>query len=147
MKTLLSKMTVVIAISLVVLSAAIPANAQTTNMRVQIPFAFLAGEKAYPAGDYIFTLNGDYRLVDLRSAKESAVERISLTGGLLPERAAAAQHGFLLFKRYGGEYALNGVWAAGAPRGYTVKPSKAEIEMAKANGGAAAGETEIHSVR
>ncbi len=152
MKTLLTKMTVVIAISLVVLSAAIPANAQayasSSQMRVQIPFAFLAGEKVNPAGEYVVRVLGDFRLLDIRNAKEAGLERLQLTGGMLSERLVKSEDGgFLLFNRYANGYALAGVWAAGADRGYKMKASKAEIEMARANGGAAAVETEIHSVR
>jgi hypothetical protein len=43
--------------------------------------------------------------------------------------------GFLRFDQYGATYALRAVGAPGAEAGLGIKPSKAETELAKANGG------------
>ena len=144
MKNVISKMSVLIAVSLVVLSAT-PANAQTSLMRVDIPFAFLAGNEVHPAGAYVFKVDSNFRLVDFRALDGRATYRIQLAGGL-PSKAGQAVKGSLRFNCYGDTYALSGIWSYGAEQGYKVKPSKAESELARTWGGPVS-ETNIQTVR
>ncbi len=145
MKNATSKMIGLFAFGLVVLSAAIPANAQVSTMRVQVPFAFLAGAEKLPAGDYEFRVNADFRFVDIRSMKESVPHRVALTGGLMPGKEAPAEAGYASFYKNGQDYSLRGLWRTGAPVGYLAAPSKAEKEMARSGG--AVTTTNIQTVR
>jgi hypothetical protein len=45
--------------------------------------------------------------------------------------ASTNDNGKLVFNRYGNQYFLSQVWAAGSDSGHQLRPSKAEREIAK----------------
>jgi hypothetical protein len=137
MKKIISEAGVLLVAGLAVLSAAMPARAETL-MRVNIPFEFLAGERIHPAGDYFVLVNSDYRFVELRPSKSAHAEWVALNGRYVPRQGVDPMKGFLRFERYGSTYAMRAVGIPNAEAGMAVKPSKIEKELAKSNGGAGA---------
>ena len=142
MKNTVAKAAVLFVAGLVILSAAVAAQAGPL-MRVNIPFAFLAGERMHQAGEYWVQVNSDFRYVELRPLDSAIAERVALTGVSAPRRGLDTLKGFLRFARYGSAYAMRAVGAPGAEAGLGVMPSKAEKELAKANGDAAGAEVSI----
>lgn len=128
----------------IALLAATPALAQTNPMRADIPFAFLAGDRMHPAGQYEIRVLGNFRVAELRAVNSSVSYRVLLTGGL-KSGAGEADYGELHFNQYGDAYALSGVRAAGDGNAFKVKPSKAEDQMARSGGSVA--QTNVRTVR
>lgn len=136
MKTLISKLGLIAAAGLMATTIATTASAQDRNlMRVNIPFAFLAGERTLPAGDYLFRLDPQFGLVDIHPMGNNAIYRVQLRGGFVSRQSSGHEGGLLTFAKYGSRLALRGVWANGEHEGHEVKTSKAEIELARATGG------------
>jgi hypothetical protein len=132
MKSVIAKTAVFIVAGFVVLSAATPSK---TEMRANIPFAFLAGDRMHPAGEYWVQVNSDCRYVSLRPFNSTTARHVALDGNFVP-RTGRDIRGFLRFEQYGPTYALRAVGIRGAESGLGVRPSKAEKELARANGGA-----------
>jgi hypothetical protein len=136
MKTVIAKAAVLLLVSLVVLPAAFAAQAGTP-MRVEIPFAFLAGDHMYPAGAYEVRANSDFAYVEIREVKSAIAERVALLRTAVERKSVDPALGFLRFEQVGTTYTLKAVAAPNQAEGLAVRPSKAEKEMAK--GGGAAG--------
>ncbi len=104
------------------------AYAQSINVRAQVPFNFVVGDKVFPTGEYtIQTLTSySYMLyVGNRNAKESAM---SLS---YPITSVKEKHTELVFHRIGNAYFLFQVRVAGSPIGRGFPVSRSEIRMAQ----------------
>jgi hypothetical protein len=105
------------------------AYAQSINVRSQVPFNFVVGDKVYPAGEYAIQTLANYNsllFVGNRDAKESAMTlSYSITSG------KPAKHTVLVFQRMGNAYFLYQVWAAGSPVGREFPASRSEILLAQ----------------
>ena len=98
--------------------------AQTMNLRATIPFAFHAGEKAMPAGEYTIRHSG----VTLILRNEGGPSVVLLTNASSrPNPMADARLGF---NRYGERYFLSRVWTSGLREGREMPKSPAEKELA-----------------
>ncbi len=140
MKTLSFKLGLIAAAGLLATTMAATANAQDRHlMRVNVPFAFLAGDRTLPAGDYLFRLDPQFDLVDIHPIAENAIYRVQLKGAFVSRQRTGSEGGLLTFAKYGNRLVLRGVWANGEHEGHEVKTSKAEIELARATGGGSAG--------
>ncbi len=136
MKNVISK-SLLLAAGLVAFALAGPANAQQpVPMRMSVPFAFVAGEHTYPAGDYWVRVDANLGVAELRSVQGASANRVLLTGARLPEKAISQEKGVIQFNVYGEAYALAGICPAGTAEGYRVKASKVEAELARTHGGA-----------
>lgn len=110
------------------LAAAMPASANPmAAIHVTVPFAFEAGERAMPAGEYE---------VEHRSANSTLVitapsgERHALL--TFPTGDPANPKGpRLVFEKVGGTYRLAEVWVTGAATGAGVPATKAQMLVAK----------------
>ena len=141
MKNVIAKAAVLLAAGCVVLSAAMPSH---TLMRANIPFAFLAGDQMNPAGEYWVGVNPEFRYVNLRPVNGATSQRVALNGTFVPRsRRDLTKGGFLRFERYGSTHALRAVGVPEAEAGLGLAPSKAEAELAKANGGPAEEEVSL----
>ena len=108
-----------------------PAQAQalTYGLRANIPFAFSVGNTQLPAGKYSVSRvlpNGGDGLIEINSlaGKASAFRTtIPVTTGKPRNKAT------LVFHRYGDQYFLFQVWAAGVSTGLTFPPSRSEREL------------------
>lgn len=132
MKKVVSRSTLLIAATIAIL-AMTTAKAETPLMRMDIPFAFLAGEHTLPAGNYWVRVDTDFRFLELRPADGTGAQRVALAGGQFAVKKVSETNGFLRFRRYGDIYALEGAYGANSGYGLNAKPSKTEIEVAKAH--------------
>lgn len=118
-----------IAISLAALLAVTSANAQTTWMRVQVPFQFLAGDKLLPAGEYEVEYDpASYRMT-VRSFSNSAGMFLSV--GRTELARPAEDKGTLVFYKYGSHYVLRRAWLPDRTQGFELPKSNRERELAK----------------
>lgn len=131
---------VLIAISLFVLAAVTPLSAETTWMRAQVPFQFLAGDKLLPAGQYEVELNPTSNRMTIRPMDGGAGMFLSI--GSTELTRTTADRGTLVFYKYGSRYVLRRVWNSGSVQGFEFPKSNTEREMAKATA-----KVELASVR
>src|SRR5690348_8736321 len=89
------------------------ANAQSVNVRANVPFDFVVGNATFPAGTYsIQSINeGIGSPTLLIRGTDSKV--MSLVGSNAAENLQAAEKSHLLFHRYGGTYFLAQIWMQG----------------------------------
>jgi hypothetical protein len=127
--------TVLLIAGLVVLPAVLAAQS-LTPMRVEVPFAFMAGDHMYAPGAYVINANTDFGYMDIRESRSATSERVALTRSRVARKGVDTMAGFLQFEQLGATYALRSVCAPHAAEGVKVKPAKAELEMSKAGGGA-----------
>jgi hypothetical protein len=112
-----------------VLLLATAAHAQSTNVMANVPFDFVVGNQAYPAGEYTIksmSLSGIPIRID--NTQEAA------KGLVLSNTCAAsvpATSTKLVFHRLGGNYFLHQVWTEGERSGREFPISKAETQIAK----------------
>lgn len=122
-------------IALAAVAALVPVSsfAQSTRLRVTVPFEFRAGRTVLPAGDY--------QVQDIASMGNGTV-RIR-TGDLssqayvfahLALRDSELDKSILVFNRYGNTHFLSKVWWAGSTVGVELSRAKAETELAKTAG-------------
>lgn len=140
MKNSILNKAVLIAVSLVVLAAVTPLSAQTTWMRAQVPFQFLAGEKLLPAGEYEVELAPTSNRMTIRLMDGSAGLFLPISYNELTR--PTADQGKLVFYKYGSHYVLRRVWNSGSVQGFVLPKSNTEREMAKATA-----QVELASVR
>jgi hypothetical protein len=103
-----------IALSLPLLSAA--ARAQTTQLKVTVPFDFIAGDTALPAGDY------DVQSIGTWGGKVLSIHNVTLNAGTLvlsnsSQSAKTSDRNTLVFYCYGQKYFLAEVWTVNTPTG------------------------------
>jgi len=99
--------------------------AQTMNLRATIPFAFRAGEKAMPAGEY--TIRHSAGALILHNAVGPSV--ILLTNAA--SRPNAPRDARLSFNRYGEQYFPSSVWTSDSRDGREISKSRVEKEFAR----------------
>jgi hypothetical protein len=133
MKNVIAKAAVLLLVGLVVLPAAFAAQAEAP-IRVEIPFAFLAGDHMYAAGAYEVRANSEFGYVELRQIKSAFGERVALERTAVERKSVDRPLGFLRFEQVGTTYTLKAVGAPYRAEGLAVKPSKTEKEMAKRGG-------------
>ena len=99
--------------------------AQTMNLQATIPFAFRAGEKAMPAGEY--TIRHSAGSLILHNQGGPSV--ILLTNAA--SRANVPNDARLSFNRYGERYFLSSVWTSDSRDGREILRGRAEKELAR----------------
>jgi hypothetical protein len=124
MKNLRSVLFVLAAILLV------PAvRAQQQPVKADVPFDFVVGDRAYPAGEYT-----------LKSALEnSGIIRLDNTQEIMGsfissnrcENRAPSNETKLVFHRMGGHYFLYQVWVAGSLTGREFPKGRIEVQLAQ----------------
>ena len=103
-----------------------PLYAQSTPLKVEIPFAFHAGNSTLPAGTYIVVrLGGAIRISD-GNGHDVAVVSNSV------DNKAKGNTSELSFNRYSGEYFLEEVRWIGYSSAQGLMKSRMELELAKA---------------
>ena len=101
-------------ISLLTVLAALSAHAQTGTLRANIPFAFSAGGKQLPAGQYAITraTNGQAFTITSDDRKTTAVALImTRTAGAIHNTPADAH---VVFDKVGETYTLSEFWFPGS---------------------------------
>ena len=117
--------------ALTVLLLATAAQAQTTNVKATIPFAFVVGDHAYPAGEYtVKSLSQGSAAIRIDNADESE-KGMTLSNSC--SKGQSADGTTLVFQRIGDSYFLYQVWTAGNSLGREFPMSKKEVQLAKNN--------------
>jgi len=120
-----------ILLALTVLLLATAVQAQTTNVKASIPFDFVVGNHAYPAGEYtVKSLSQNSAAIRIDNADESEK---GMTLSSVCQKAQLAAQTVLVFQRLGDNYFLYQVWTEGNSLGREFPKSKREIQLAKNN--------------
>jgi hypothetical protein len=119
-----------ILLALTVLLLATAAQAQTT-VKASIPFDFVVGNHAYPAGEYtVKSLSQGSAAIRIDNADESE-KGITLSNAC--SKAQPAVGTTLVFQRMGNNYFLYQVWTADNTLGREFPMSKAQVQLTKNN--------------
>jgi hypothetical protein len=123
----ISLMTLGLFAALVVL----PAYAQFQNsITVSIPFAFVAGEKQMPAGEYTIKslINGSLHAKTLIRSKDG--RNVVIVGTILVEAKSVQEEAKVTFNRYGDQHFLSQVWTPETNFGRELPKSDVEAKVA-----------------
>jgi hypothetical protein len=113
-------------VALAVLFLANAAHAQTTKVAATVPFSFVAGDHAYPAGDYLFSSDGPVlRIINTDNASDTMMLSQAC------ENATRSDKTKVVFRQMGGDYFLEQIWVAGQAQGRELPISKTEIRLAQ----------------
>ena len=105
------------------------ANAQSVNVKANVPFDFMVGKSTLPAGEY-----------SIRSTSTGASSVLAIRGGKTNEMLASANqaqalnpspNSRLVFHKYGDQYFLSQIWLQGERAGREFKITRREAEVAK----------------
>ena len=139
-KQLLMSLTI---LSLFVTFGVVSTYAQS-NMRLtaNIPFEFSVGNKVLPAGEYTVT----YIFEDVAQIRSEDCSE-SQSFFTIPAQAGARRNeSSLVFHRYGDQYFLSTIWAAGYDTGRELRKPDAERELIRARSAVAKGASESQIV-
>jgi hypothetical protein len=118
-----------ILLALTVLLLATAGQAQTTNVKASIPFDFVVGDHAYPAGEYtVKSMNQSGAPIRIDNADESE-KGITLSNACHKGQPAAGTT--LVFQRLGDSYFLYQIWTEGSSSGREFPMSKTQVQLAK----------------
>jgi hypothetical protein len=118
-----------IALSLPLLLSAV-VHAQTTQPKVTVPFDFIAGDTALPAGDY------DVHSIDAWGGKALSIHSVTLNAGTLvlsnsSQAAKISDRNTLVFYRHGQKYFLAEVWITNTNIGRQMPLNQHHTESAR----------------
>jgi hypothetical protein len=118
-----------LAMSLALLISA-AAQAQTTHMKVTVPFEFTAGSIQLPAGEYEVTALGTWGgpALSVRNVNSNAGSVVLSSSCRSQKPTADAK---LVFYRYGKQYFLAEAWNRNSLAGSQVKINPRQTELAK----------------
>jgi hypothetical protein len=118
-----------LAMSLAVLMSA-AAQAQTTHLKIALPFEFTAGNVQLPAGEYEVTAVGPWGgpTLSVHNVNSNAGTLVVSTSCLSQKPAADAK---LVFHRYGQQYFLAEVWNRNSSVGSQIHISSRQMELAR----------------
>lgn len=124
MKNLLS---ILFALAAILLAPA--AQAQQKGIRADVPFDFIVGNRAYPAGEYMLksTIN-DNGILRLENVQE--VSAVFISSNPCSESTPSKQTK-LVFHRMAGRYFLYQVWTEGNLTGREFPKSRIEVQLAQ----------------
>ncbi len=105
-------------------------QAQTIDLRANIPFNFQVASQVMPAGDYSFHHSAGVLVVREEAGDRTAL--ISFTVSMSRQKPASG--GELTFSRYGDLYFLKELWTPGSQEGQGVLRSAREKEIARRTG-------------
>lgn len=106
------------------------ANAQSVNVKANVPFDFVLGNSTLPAGAYsIESVNAEIGSPTLLIRNGS--KALELVNSNTAGKSSPAKSTHLLFHRYGDKYFLSQIWMEGATTGRQFRMSRREAEIAK----------------
>jgi hypothetical protein len=120
-----------ITLAAVVALASVSGYAQSSSMRVSIPFEFTVGRTVLPAGDY--TVHGN-SFVGLVGFQTTNLDSRACVVAIRAVRDKAQDQSILVFNHYGSNYFLARVWWAASTDGLEFPKTRTEIEAAKTAG-------------
>jgi hypothetical protein len=98
------------------------------ELKVTVPFGFVAGSRTLPAGQYTVSQAGNPSAVVMRSAG-SAPGVVVVTSRV--EAPGRQEIGKLVFHRYGDRYFLSQVWGTDQSTGSQLQKTAQERELAR----------------
>jgi hypothetical protein len=114
---------------LAVLMLATAARAQQQTVKADVPFDFVVGDRAYPAGEYTVKSalenTGILRLDNIQESIAAFVPSDKC------ENRAPSKNTKLVFRRMAGRYFLYQVWTEGSLTGREFPKSRIETELAQ----------------
>jgi hypothetical protein len=106
-------------------------RAQQKGVKADVPFDFVVGDRAYPAGEYILKAAlSDGGVIRIENVNEFSTVFIASNPCT---KAAPSPETKLVFHRIGGRYFLYQVWTAGNLTGHEFPKGRAEVEYAGNN--------------
>ena len=130
MMNLFSSKTVLAALGAAALLLATPAGAQTSNVRVDVPFSFVAGSQLLQAGEYRIDVDETRHMVRIASIESGAVNYVRVLPVTTSRGMRSSDKPVLRFAKQGEQYVLDGVWQRGAVEGNIVVRSHGSREAA-----------------
>lgn len=122
MKNLRLKMSVSMGVGVLLLAAAATALSQTHIPRYRIPFAFVAGDKLFPAGDYDVKMISGFPLMDLKPANQKLAYRLQFSHRV-ERKETGIERGVLRFLKYDDHTVLQAVWSPWRTEGFELHPA------------------------
>lgn len=125
----------------VVAAIAVPLSAQSTALKVNVPFEFAIGSKILPAGEYR-VMRADASVPHILRIRSSEANSEVLVNAVAVGQWASTPTGTarLVFNRYGNQYFLSQVWNGHSGTGEQLPMDRTELELARI---ASAGKIEI----
>jgi hypothetical protein len=115
--------------ALTVLLMATAAQAQQTSVRADVPFDFVVGNQAYPAGEYALkSLLGNGVPIRVENL-QGETSKVVLSEACTSNKAATSTR--LVFHRVGDSYFLYQIWQQGNTWGREFPVSRAERQIAQ----------------
>lgn len=93
--------------------SSVPAAAQETNLKVKVPFAFSAGKKALPAGDYEVRLDQPTESVRVFNPATRTEVAVPFITRLAAPAHPAVTGSHIVFDKVGNTYTLSEIWWPG----------------------------------
>jgi hypothetical protein len=116
--------------ALTVLLMATAAQAQETRVQARIPFDFVVGNHAYPAGEYsLASITEGGAVIRIDNTQEAAVHNVQLSipvTNLKPSETTK-----LVFLRMGDNYFLSQVWITGRVSGREFPMGRSYTQLAQ----------------
>jgi hypothetical protein len=131
MTNLISKKTCWIAAGLLATALAAGLNAQTSTMRANIPFQFIAGDEVFPAGRYTVNVDERFHLIQLLPSHDARTYPILLSIVSSQRKKDESALGALKFVKRDQLFVLNAVWRPGEIDGHPLYVPKAGRELAR----------------
>ena len=98
--------------------------AQSTQVRVNVPFAFEADQQHFNPGVYILQMDHAFHFLHIIGSSQSGQMMYVPDVTFQP-----ARYGKIVFHRYGSEYFLREIWVADSTSHVHTLPSKAEKQL------------------
>ncbi len=99
------------------------------NLTAHVPFAFHAGTKSLPAGDYRFYCEAGSPNVFIQAANGSGIAMIPTNND---RKLDVPRESKLIFRVYGNQNYLGALWGAGIPTGRVLLKTASEKESERA---------------
>lgn len=131
---LFTKITFLVAALAITVLLVTPANAQTAVVRVNIPFAFTAGEQSFDAGDYVVAYDRMANRIALHPRDGGDAHYLAPHTNLYLSRSATSNNATLVFHKYGNSYFLRKVLNDNETRGYYWPATDAERDAKRKSG-------------
>lgn len=115
--------------TLTVLLMATAAQAQQTAVKADVPFDFVVGDRAYPAGEYALkSMSNSNVPIRIENVEEAAAVVVNSNACSSVRPATATK---LIFHRVGDHYFLYQIWTEGNTLGREFPLSRTEVQLAQ----------------
>lgn len=112
----------------VMLSVAAFSSSVRFSAKGKIPFAFSVGNQTLGAGDYTIKTPARGSVIVIRCKDCREVTNVITNDALARQDVTQTK---FVFRRYGNQYFLAGIWIAGESYGRELSPSRTERELRK----------------